>query len=177
MLADALMLLVVLLAAVGIYFIALRLVVRLIRVLVKRTENTWDNELVHSRVFRWIAQLVPGMVLWVGGQAALRDPMASDAVRILAEVYIIVVALLALNSLLNVCERIYRRFPVSREIPIKGFLQILKILIFAAGAIFVVSSVIGTPSSLCRYPLASKCTTFPLRATRVTVPASMFSSM
>jgi miniconductance mechanosensitive channel len=142
-LADTLMLLVLLLAAIGIYFVALRLVVRLIRALVKRTENTWDDELVHSRVFRWIAQLVPGMVLWVGGQAALRDSTASEAVRILAEVYIIVVALLALNSLLNVCERIYRRFPVSREIPIKGFLQIVKILIFAAGAIFVVSSVIG----------------------------------
>ena len=113
-LADTLMLLVLLLAAIGIYFVALRLVVRLIRALVKRTENTWDDELVHSRVFRWIAQLVPGMVLWVGGQAALRDSTASEAVRILAEVYIIVVALLALNSLLNVCERIYRRFPVSR---------------------------------------------------------------
>ncbi len=75
-LADALMLLVVLVVAVGIYFIALRLVVRLIRAVVKRTENTWDDELVHSRVFRWIAQLVPGMVLWAGGQAALRDPGA-----------------------------------------------------------------------------------------------------
>lgn len=137
------MFLAVVLAAIGAYFIAFRLVVRLIRALVKRSENTWDDELVHSRVFRWIAQLVPGMVLWVGGQAALRDPTASDAVRILAEVYIIAVALLALNSLINVCERIYRRYPVSREIPIKGFLQIFKILFFAAGAIFVVSAVIG----------------------------------
>ncbi len=73
------------------------------------------------------------IILEAAGQAALRDPMASEALRILAEVYIIVVALLALNSVLNVCERIYRRFPVSREIPIKGFLQVLKILIFAAG--------------------------------------------
>ncbi|MGD7653660.1 MAG: mechanosensitive ion channel family protein [Verrucomicrobiales bacterium] len=137
------MLLLVLLAAFAVYFIALRIVVRLIRAAVKRTENTWDDELVHSRVFRWIAQLVPGMVLWVGGQAVLRDPTASDIVRILAEVYIIVCSILTLNSVLNVCERIYRRFPVSREVPIKGFIQVFKILLFVAGTIFVVASVIG----------------------------------
>nr|MDP0504049.1 mechanosensitive ion channel family protein [Verrucomicrobiota bacterium JB025] len=142
-LADSLMLLLVLLAAFAVYFIALRIVVRLIRAAVKRTENTWDDELVHSRVFRWIAQLVPGMVLWVGGQAVLRDPTASDIVRILAEVYIIVCSILTLNSVLNVCERIYRRFPVSREVPIKGFIQVFKILLFVAGTIFVVASVIG----------------------------------
>ena len=109
----------------------------------KRSENSWDDELENSRVFKWIARLIPGMVVWVGGQYALRDPAAADVVRVLAEIYIIVVALLALNSLLNVGERIYRRFPVSKEIPIKGFLQVLKILIFAAGAIFTVSAVMG----------------------------------
>ena len=142
-LADVLILLGVVLAAIGFYFIAWRLVVRLLRALVKRSDNTWDDELVKSRVFQWIAQLVPGMLIWSGGQAALRNPAASEVVRILAEIYIIVVAFLALSSVLNVCERIYRRFPVSREIPIKGFLQVIKILIFVAAAIFVVASVIG----------------------------------
>ena len=142
-LADALLFVALLVAAVAIYFIALRIVVRLIRAVVKRTENTWDDELVHSRVFRWIAQLVPGLVIWVGGQAVLRDPAVADTVRVLAEIYIIVVALLALNSVINVLERIYRRFAVSKEIPIKGFLQVFKILLFVVGVIFVVSSVIG----------------------------------
>ena len=142
-LADALIFLMVLFSAVGIYFIALRLVVRLIRVLVKRSDNTWDDELVSSRLFRWIAQLVPAMMVWTGGQAALRNSTMSEAVRVLAEIYIIVMVSLAVNSILNVCERIYRRFSVSREIPIKGFLQIFKILIFSAAAIFMVSAVLG----------------------------------
>lgn len=142
-LADALILVLVLLSAVGIYFIALRLVVRLIRVLVKRSDNTLDDELVSSRLFCWIAQLVPGMMVWAGGQAALRNSTASEAVRVLAEIYIIVMVSLAVSSILNVCERIYRRFPVSREIPIKGFLQIFKILIFSAAAIFMVSAILG----------------------------------
>jgi len=141
--ADALLFLIVVLAAVAAYFIARRVVLQLLRAVVKRTENSWDDELVNSRVFRWIAQLVPGMVIWAGGPLALRNPSADDFVRVLAEIYIIVMALLALNSVLNVAGRIYRRFPVSRQIPIKGFIQVLKIILFLAGAVFVISAVIG----------------------------------
>lgn len=142
-LADLVVFVAVLVLALCTYFVALRIVLRLLRTVVRRTANTWDDELVHSRVFRWIAQLAPGLVIWVGGPAALRDTSADEVVRVLAEIYIIVMALLALNSVLNVAGRIYQRFPVSREIPIKGFIQVLKILLFLAGAVFVISVVIG----------------------------------
>ena len=41
----------------------------------------------------------------------------------------------------------------------------------------MVSGVIGWPASLSRNPCASRCTTSPRRATRVTAPAICFVSM
>lgn len=142
-LADTVLFLGVLVLAMLAYFVAKSLVVRTIRSVVKRTKNTWDDELIHSRIFGWIAQLVPGLILWSVGPMVLRDEAAADLLRVLSEVYLILMVLMALNSVLNLAERIYQRFPVSKEIPIKGFIQVLKILLFIAGTIFVVASVIG----------------------------------
>lgn len=146
--ADALLLFGALVLAVLAYFVARRVVLRLIGSVAKRSKNTWDDELTESQALRWVAQLVPGMILWSAAPLVLRDPTMAGLVRTLAEIYLIAGSLLAVNSLLNVVERIYQRFPVSRDIPIKGFIQVFKIALFVAGTIFVIGAVIGKSPAL-----------------------------
>ena len=51
-------------------------------------------------------------------------------------------ALLALDALLNAALQIYDDFPVSREIPLKGFVQVAKIILYVVAAIVVVSTLL-----------------------------------
>jgi len=51
----------------------------------------------------------------------------------------IIIMMLVLDSLLNTVEDIYQTFRASKEIPIKGFIQVLKLVLYFVAAIFVIS--------------------------------------
>jgi len=51
----------------------------------------------------------------------------------------IIIMMLVLDSLLNTVEDIYQTFRASKEIPIKGFIQVLKLALYFVAAIFVIS--------------------------------------
>ena len=51
----------------------------------------------------------------------------------------IIVLMLALDSLLNAVVDIYRTFEASKEIPIKGFVQVVKIALYFLTVVFVIS--------------------------------------
>jgi miniconductance mechanosensitive channel len=55
------------------------------------------------------------------------------------QIYMLIILMLVLDSLLNSVEAIYRGFQVSREIPIKGFVQVLKLVLYFLTIIFVIS--------------------------------------
>ena len=45
--------------------------------------------------------------------------------------------------MLNILERIYRKFEVSRELPIKSFLQVIKIILVLAATILIISTLMN----------------------------------
>jgi len=54
-------------------------------------------------------------------------------------IYMIIVLMLAFDALFNSAAIIYKSFPVSKEIPTKGFIQVLKIALYFLTAIFIFS--------------------------------------
>src|SRR5690606_24592125 len=52
-------------------------------------------------------------------------------------------ALLALSATLTAIDDIYQQTPAGRERSIKGYIQLLKIAVFAVGGIVIVSNLIG----------------------------------
>jgi miniconductance mechanosensitive channel len=54
-------------------------------------------------------------------------------------IYFIIVVLLVLDALINFFHSVYQRFDVSGEIPLKGFAQVLKIVMVCAGVIIILS--------------------------------------
>jgi miniconductance mechanosensitive channel len=57
--------------------------------------------------------------------------------------YVTLVLLLIIDSLLNAADDIYRTFDISKTRPIKGILQVIKIVAFVVGGIVIISSLIG----------------------------------
>lgn len=70
-------------------------------------------------------------------------PSYQNLIEKTALTYIIVVALVVINALLNAFDIIYRTFPVSKVRPIKGYIQVVKIILFIVGGITIISNLIG----------------------------------
>ncbi len=148
LIAGSLFLVVLLLAFLS-YFLVRKIIVRVFGNIAKRTKNDWDDELMTSRIFRWLATLVPVAIIWnatpkIFYATGMEDVRAiGSVIRVVSEVVLVVMILLAINSILNVIERIYRRYEVSRELPIKSLLQVIKIVLTIVGIIFIISTVVG----------------------------------
>ena len=135
--------LVVILAVIA-FFIAKRVLLRIVSSLVKRTRTAWDDHLLDHRFFFWIAHLAPGIVIY------LLTPMALEAAqRLIAvvqgscQIYMIVVALLAVDSLLNAALDIYNSYSISREVHLKSFIQVAKILLYVVALVVILATVLG----------------------------------
>ncbi|MEE8438313.1 MAG: hypothetical protein V3S07_01915, partial [Micropepsaceae bacterium] len=86
------------------------------------------------------AHIVPALVLQLGiaWVPHLQDWVAS-LVANLAAAFIILAVIIAISGALNLVNDIYQRRPEARTRPIKGYIQVLKIIVYAAGIVLVIA--------------------------------------
>lgn len=148
LMVDAVLFLVVLLIAALTFIIFRKVLVRIVHKMVEKTTNTWDDALLKSRLSNWLSMLVPAVIILKAAPHAIitlhdGEMLYANAIESAATIGIIILSCLAFSSVLNIIERLYQRFEVSRELPIKGILQVLKILLLIAAIIFIISTLIG----------------------------------
>lgn len=140
LLTSALLIAVVAIASVLGYLIAKRIVLRSLTAVVLRTQTAWDDAIVRCKVLDRLALLVPALMIYVLVPLVLPGrEILIGAVRDAASVYTIVMVGLAISALLNALLEIYESFDISRQIPIKSFVQVLKIGMWFVGAILIIS--------------------------------------
>jgi miniconductance mechanosensitive channel len=124
--------------------IAKRITLRGLARVVVRTETRWDDILLERKVFTRLSHLAPAIVLYIMLPLALEgyERLTTFTTNLLF-IYIIIVGILVCNSFLNAVLDIYRTLPISREIPIKGFIQILKVVLFFIVGIFIISIILN----------------------------------
>ncbi len=123
--------------------IARRMLLTGIGYIISRTGAKWDDILLERKVFNKLAHLAPAMVIYLAIPLILRE-YAATAATIMSGVmiYIIVIGILVLDALLNAVSDIYQNFEVSKEVPIKGFVQVLKIVAYFLGGILIISRIL-----------------------------------
>ncbi|WP_224784763.1 mechanosensitive ion channel family protein [Marinihelvus fidelis] len=135
----ALLLLLAWLADIIVKRILLGMVARIAR----RTEATWDNALVESKVFQRLAWIMPVLVVHYGVNLV---PGLSEGVvtvvRNVATAWTSLAVSLAGVAALDAVNAIYEQRPESRERPIKGFLQMAQLVLYIIGGILVISVLI-----------------------------------
>lgn len=108
-----------------------------------RTAWRWDDAMVNRRVFRHLAQVVPMLVVRYGVEAVPNIPgRVVVLVSSIALALAVVFALMAINAALSAVEDLYRASPAGRERSIKGYVQLIKIVVFLIGAILIIASLI-----------------------------------
>jgi miniconductance mechanosensitive channel len=143
-LIEAADLAVVLLAATLVYYVVRWSLVRTTRKLAASTSTHWDDEIVKSGVFTRIAHIAPAFVVYYGMNFFPDIPEAlADGTRRIAVAVMILVAALGLSSFLRAAEAIYNSRPEYRERPIKGYLQVVSILIFIVTALLILGALMN----------------------------------
>ena len=102
-----------------------------------------DSE-VEMRVIPRLANVVPALVI-AGGIVLVPDLPAQvvSAVRGLCQAFIVLTVALAVSRALDLLNGVYERRPGAQNKPIKGYLQVAKILMFVLVAISIVATLIG----------------------------------
>lgn len=139
-LAHVIVAVLVLLLSLVAYFVTRRVLLAALRRAIKHTKNTWDNVFLERKVFDRLSHVAPAIVIKLLAPLVLEGyERSAQLVDSATSVYIVVVALLVVDAFLNALLDIYRTFEISRRVPIKGFIQVLKIVIAFVGGVVVLS--------------------------------------
>ena len=121
-----------------------RVVVRGIARLARRTTASWDDIVMRHRVLQRVAHLVPALVIYHSATPVLAGyDQLTAVVRQGALIYMIVIAALAADSVVNVGIEIARGSRLPRELPVRSIAQVLKLVVYAVTAISVLALVLG----------------------------------
>jgi len=121
-------------------FVAKHYIVATLTHVISRSKSDWDDAFVRQKTLNRLAHLAPALVIYLLTPIALEgfDWVIAFILGVL-QVYMIIITVLVIDSLLNTVEDIYQNFRASKEIPIKGFIQALKIVLYFVAFIFVVA--------------------------------------
>jgi len=120
--------------------IAKKIVLKIITPIITSNRYTWDNIMLEKKVFHKLSHTVPAIILYYFASVF---PGYQYWIEKGAITYMVIVAIAVLNALLNAFDDIYRSFAVSKVKPIKGYIEVVKIILFIIGGIVVISNLIG----------------------------------
>jgi len=126
------------------YYITKNILLRVIRKLSLKSKTKWDDILIDQMVFNILAYLVPLYILYIFTPTVLDNyPIVDSGIRALLSAFMILVVLLAINASLNALAIIYQSFKIAKTRPIKGYIQIIKIIVFTFGTVLILANLFG----------------------------------
>jgi len=140
---SAISLMALLVGAVVVDLIVKRLLVSTVRAFAKRSSLTWDDALVAHNVFGRLAQLAPALLIYAGVQfvPGLQENVV-QLIRNVAMGYTVLILTLTLTALLSAANTIYSASEVAKERPLKGFVQVAQIIVWAFGSVMIIAAVL-----------------------------------
>jgi miniconductance mechanosensitive channel len=142
--ADFFGLFIVFIASVIFYFILRFIIKRFLRRIVLRSKSKWDDYLYEHKVFTRLCLIVPALIINLFLTSIIAEyPRVIHFLQVVLEVYTAVILVIVANSFLNAVYHIYGDLEVASSKPIKGYVQIMKIVVYAIAAIIITSMLIG----------------------------------
>ncbi len=127
-----------------VHMITRRILLYWIVKLAKLSTITWDDVLIENKVFHRLMPIVPALLIHWGVVfvPGLSEPVITLVQR-LALCTIVILSARSLSALIGSINDIYMRYPISRGRPLKGYFQVVQILIYIVAGIIVISSLMN----------------------------------
>ena len=144
---------VVLMLLVGwvVYLVAKKWVARGVMKLAGKTATTWDDLMFNQHFFTRLGLLIAPFVVELF-LFNLFNPEEWEYFVVLdkiIKIWITLAAILLVSAVLDGANRIYENYPMAKHRPLKVFIQIIKVVLYCAGGVIVISISIGkSPETL-----------------------------
>ncbi len=135
-------LIVLFLVARAAHWLTRRILAKVVHQFVSKTKTQWDDFLVKRKVFSALAHLSSAFLLYYTHDFSDSEFISSFLLG-LSRIYFIGIFTLFAVRFANAANDIYQTTPYAANRPIKGYIQLLQILIICISIIFVISILIG----------------------------------
>ncbi len=155
---------IILIAAWFAHFLTRQIILRIVHRVAKRTKTIWDDILVKNKVFRGLAHLVPAFIIFFTANFSYPelhqklselDPATLNTLSVdyyfslagfierIVRIYFIAIIVFVSNAVLNSALEIYNTTEYAHHRPIKGYIQLVKILVYSMAAILTIAALLG----------------------------------
>lgn len=136
--------------AIGLDYLCQAIFVSSMKKLAQHTHYQWDSLLLKRKVVHHLVHTIPGILVYaLLPLAFIRGKGLLLLSQKICAVYIVFALLLAINGFILVFLDMYNMRQVNKNRPIKGFMQVLQVLLFFIGGIVIIAILIGkSPASL-----------------------------
>jgi len=139
----------ILLSAVAVYAVLRFAVLRILTGVAERWKAQWYSAFLARGVFKRLIAVAPGVVVyWLAALWLTPVSPAAFALRILAQFWMMLFGLLSFYSVLDAVVDIYNTLPFARQLPIRSFVQVVKIVVFVVFGIVSISLLLGKSPTL-----------------------------
>ncbi|WP_370860326.1 mechanosensitive ion channel family protein [Parabacteroides faecis] len=149
---NLIVLLLVIAITVGIDYTCRYIFLGLFKRFAKRTRNQWDDLIVERKIINKLMHLIPAILVYIMLPLALprsETPTLLGILQMICSIYIVAVILRFISAALNLLLEIYNRKESMKNKPLKGFVQIIQVVVFFIGGIIIISILIGkSPATL-----------------------------
>ena len=136
--------------AVGLDYLCQAILVGGMRKYTKHSPHVWNTLLMKRRVFHNLIHTIPGILVYILLPIAfVRGKELLLISQKICAVYIILSLLLAINGVLLMILDVYSEKAKAKNHPMKGFIQVLQVLLFFVGGIIMIAILVNkSPASL-----------------------------
>ena len=136
--------------AIGLDYLCQAIFVGSMKKLAQHIHYQWDSLLLKRKVVHHLVHTIPGILVYaLLPLAFIRGKGLLLLSQKICAVYIVFALLLAINGFILVFLDMYNMRQGNKNRPIKGFMQVLQVLLFFIGGIVIIAILIGkSPASL-----------------------------
>ena len=116
-----------------------KILLKILKKYSEKTKNNWDDIIIKKRVVSVFVKIIPLSILY---NLAYLFGDIQKWIEKISFAAIIIVVLLTLDRLLTAINEIYNSYAISKARPIRGYLQVIQIILYIVATILVISEVL-----------------------------------
>lgn len=123
------------------YFITRIIIKQTLVGIIKRSSNNFDDILLKNKVISRFSYLVPSYIITkFASHTLISFPEAVLAIQKTINIYVIFVWILVLSALISSLYDYYTSLDVSKNKPVKGLAQVLKLIVYVVGSLLILAT-------------------------------------
>ncbi|MGK9368835.1 mechanosensitive ion channel family protein [Melioribacter sp. Ez-97] len=130
----------ILLLAVIAYFLTKNILLRLIKKFVQHTKTELDDILLHDRVLKNVSYIAPLIIVKL---FAYTIPSIENFIHVVINALIVLLVIFTISGFLTGFTEVLSRMEKFREKPVKGYIQVVKIIVYIFGGVIFISTLLG----------------------------------